>query len=187
MIQVQYDDADCGQTSSARDSATPNMTLRRDHRYEDDNEPQRVAFRRRRRRKRPRPNSTDERGADQDEGNAQGNQVETKDSECLICKDPLPQAILLLLYRRETGQCQRGCSLWQAEDLGKRSILRRSIRFSQLRSPPSEAVLALEQKGSYFMSLCGNTITTESSPLLSLRIYGKTVRFLIAILHYISL
>jgi hypothetical protein len=178
--------ADCGQTFSC-DFTTPSMMMRRDHRYEDDNEPQHVAFRSRRRRKRPRPNLTDEQGADQDDGNARGKQIETKDSESLICKDPLPQALLLLLYRRETGQCEGGCSLWQADDSSKRSILRRSIRFSQLRSPPSEAVLALERNGSYFVSLCGNTITTDGSPLLSLRIYGKTIRFPIANVHDVSL
>lgn len=154
--------------------------MRHDHRYEDDNEPQRVAFRSRRRRKRPRPSVTDD-------GNAQGKQIETNDSESLQCKDPLPRPLLLLLYRRETGKCPRGCSLWQADDSSKRSILRRSIRYSQLRSPPFEAVLALERNGSYFVSLCGSTISTEGSPLLSLRIYGKTIQFPSANVHDISL
>lgn len=148
------------------------MTTRYDHRCEDDSssEMQRITFRSRRRRKRPRPSGQQDR-------NGQGKQIVTKDSESLISNVSLPRSLPLLIYRREIGEYRRVCSLWQANNSSKRSTSRRSIRYSQLRTRPSEAVLALERNGSYFVSLCGNANITEGSPLLSLRLYGKIIRF----------
>jgi hypothetical protein len=158
---------------------TPSMTKRYDHRCEDESssETKRITFRSRRRRKRPRPSILEGRRARQEDRNGKGKQIATKDSESLLCNFPLPRSLPFLLYRRGTGENRRVCSLWQADNSSKPSTLIRSIRYSQLRTPPSEAVLALERNGSYFVSLSGNTNTTERSPLLSLRLYGKITGF----------
>jgi hypothetical protein len=148
------------------------MTTRYNHRCEDDSssETQRITFRSRRRRKRPRPSGQHDR-------NGHGKQIVTKSSESLTSNLSLPRSLPLVIHRREIGDCRRVCSLWQIDKSSERSTLRRSIRYSQLRTPPSEAVLALERNGSYFVSLCGNADTIERSPLLSLRLYGKIIRF----------
>ena len=71
------------------------------------------------------------------------------------------QSIPEMLYMRATGRIlvgSRDFPLGRTLASGNGSKLgKRSIRFSQLKSSNSEAVLALEHSGSYFVSLAGNT------------------------------
>jgi hypothetical protein len=70
-----------------------------------------------------------------------------------------------MLYMRATG----GTHSWNFPfRMRKNDPKKRSIRFSQLESPESEAVLALEQSGSYFITLAGNMAAFD----LALRVYA---------------
>lgn len=80
----------------------------------------------------------------------------------------LPNSFPMRLHYRESGWLRRNLS-HKTRNL---TTTFRLIRFSQLQSPPSEAVLALEQTGSYFASLAGNADASNGTPLLSLRIYS---------------
>lgn len=78
------------------------------------------------------------------------------------------QSIPEMLYMRATGRMRLrdfpsclALATRNASKLGKRSI-----RFSQLQSSNSEAVLALDHSGSYFVSLAGNTAAFTLALLL---------------------
>lgn len=132
----------------------------------------RLAFRRRRRRKRPRPTTHTGEGKSRSP-RARDNTAGRKETQDDIyptkrTNDTVSQTLPLLLYRRETGLLRRGAELCQP---GKRQI-----RFSQLRSSNAEAVLALEQSGSYFVSLAGSD---TSSFTLALRLYSVPSLFML--------
>lgn len=107
------------------------------------------------------------------------------DSKCQFMSLPF------LLDRRRSGSWTRGMKKWQYEALFNftkkpvdRTIGRRQwrpyakssseIKFTQLGTPPSDAVLALERKGSYVLSL-GSKDEQYNCPGLALRFYGKGV------------
>jgi hypothetical protein len=89
----------------------------------------------------------------------------------------------LLLEERRLGNWKRRQAFWQTKALltchyGKtrqwRSFASRSIPFTHLDTPASDAVLALERSGSYVLSLGGKDGNDGSSSLaLALRFYGK--------------
>ena len=88
----------------------------------------------------------------------------------LLHKDD-PRSLSILLHLRATGRVRpKSVALLRARSMGKQSI-----RFSQLRTSNSEAVLALEQSGSYFVSLAGNTAHFT----LALCLYGVPSPFVL--------
>jgi hypothetical protein len=95
----------------------------------------------------------------------------------------------VLLEQRRSGIWTRGAKKWQSEALlnftkkpPDRTIGRRQwrpyaksasgVRFTQLGTPPSDAVLALERTGSYALSL-GSKDEQYACPGLALRFYGE--------------
>jgi len=136
-----------------------------------------VVFRRRRRRKRPRPSGSVQ-GSDAErrrvlsEKNGQRDSARKADEgdENLVKREHrLQSSFPVLLHMRATGRLRQGDSVVQ-HSLGKRSL-----RFSQLQSSNSEAVLALEQSGSYFVSLAGSTAVFT----LALRLYSVPSPFML--------
>jgi hypothetical protein len=89
----------------------------------------------------------------------------------------------LLLEARQVGNWKRRQQLWQQKALtcydGKtrqwRSFASRSIPFTHLGTPSSDAVLALERSGSYVLSLGGKDSNDGVSLALALRFYGKDI------------
>ena len=164
-------------------------------RFRDDrvaSEMPRVTFRSRRRRKRPRSSACAETTTHNDElvvpskrndnkaDNSQSERERVTESELQM--EDTTRSLPMLLDSRATGRWRQGCSRWQVRalrggDSGTarwRPYAKRSIRYSQLCTAPSEAVLALERNGSYFVSLGGGGGGgDEKSPLLALRIYGE--------------
>ena len=91
---------------------------------------------------------------------------------------------LLLEERRLGNWKRRQTTFWQTKALtchdGKtrqwRSFASRSIPFTHLDTPASDAVLALERTGSYVLSLGGKD-GHDSSLALALRLYGKDFEY----------
>lgn len=90
-----------------------------------------------------------------------------------------PVSLPLLLRLRETGIWTKTVRSWQNRMLRQeghstraewRPYAKREIPFSSLDTPQSEAVLALETKGSYMLSLGGRVQQGETS--LTLQFYG---------------
>ena len=133
----------------------------------------RLTFRRQRRRKRPRTTST----GNISEGNTLTDEIGKRTTASEEGKSKAPnhsrsRSIPALLYLRATGVERQGRDF----ELRRSSVAkRRSIRFSQLQSPNSEAVLALEQSGSYFMSLAGDI----GPCALALRLYSVPSPFML--------
>jgi hypothetical protein len=88
---------------------------------------------------------------------------------------------LLLEERRLGNWKRRQTTFWQTKALtchdGKtrqwRSFASRSIPFTHLDTPASDAVLALERSGSYILSLGGKDGNDGLPLALALRFYGK--------------
>lgn len=138
-----------------------------------------MKFRPRRRRKRPRSASTNGESKSKHQTNlsasenvqrtTQTNPIEDqiRSNSTTKVENNVSRSVLLLLYRRESGGLGRRIdSPLISSCLATKS--KRQIRFSQLQSSNTEAVLALEQSGSYFFSLAGG----DSSFALALRLYG---------------
>jgi hypothetical protein len=96
----------------------------------------------------------------------------------------------LLLEERRLGNWKRRQTLWQTKALtchdgGKtrqwRSFASRSIPFTHLDTPASDAVLALERSGSYALSLGGKDGNASSSLALALRLYGKDCNYVMMV------
>ena len=95
--------------------------------------------------------------------------------------------ITLLRERSQRTFCNRQCQVWQQRALKYhlkkpppdcprrqwRSYCKRSIPFTQLGTPHSEAVLAMDRKGSFV--LCLGAKDLRGVPLaLAIRFFGKT-------------
>ena len=108
----------------------------------------------------------------------------SRQEQPVLATSPLP----ILLDERRSGRWRGRQLAWQAKAISRvettktsvksrrqwRSYALRSIPFTMLGTPPSDAVLALERHGSYVLTLRGKENENESSNLaLSLCFYGK--------------
>lgn len=142
---------------------------------EDSPRQPKVTFRRRKRRRQSSEEGRQVLGAENGKrGKERGcNKIDKEDYDASVeQKSNVSLSLPEMLYMRATGRlCPRDFLLKRKDS----TTAKRSIRFSQLQSSNSEAVLALEQSGSYFISLAGNT----AAYTLALRLYAVPSPFVL--------
>ena len=105
--------------------------------------------------------------------------LDTRSGHALADRKSVSSCIPKLIEGRRSGQWERKRWAWQSQALTSftkrpsikgdhrrkwRPVAKRSIPFTQLGTPPSEAILALERNGSYVLSLGAKRAPAVLSP-----------------------